>query len=530
MKCLAKDRNHNECRNHALGDTQFCTYHAYMVSYTEEMLAKCVCCSGCNKMLYLGEKRKVCENCCKRSQKKQKEARENVILCKSTACKFQKSEENEYCLKHQLCFLVDEVTLRNKRLCSNYLRGCREELDLEHPKNRCETCLEKDREKDRLRRGGVQNTVATDTVAITEKPCTTCCKVLPMAMFEGVKGITKTCRTCRDDNKKQDANRDKEHRNSLARVAEAKPERIAIKQEWKENNYEKVAETWQKSRNTRLEEVGDEEYFKRNADDAKRWRENNPDKVLVSNEARKSNINIHYSNYVRTADYKNNCFELTKETFDNIVQSPCYYCGIIEEKGFNGIDRKNQCDGYVIDNCVSCCQMCNYIKNTICTSDFLKRVEHIVCYQENTTILHPELFSNHQMVKYMSYWNSAKTRNLLFQLFPDQFEEITSYPCYICGKTNTEMHKNGIDRFDNTQGYVFSNCRSCCGDSNYMKSNYIFEEWIDKLTQIYHQHGSKVTHVIEENQEQEHEPVTEANHDQNRMIRTSQKKTKKNQE
>ena len=45
MKCLAKDRNNNKCRNNVLGDTTFCKYHDYMVDYTEEMIQKCVCCS-----------------------------------------------------------------------------------------------------------------------------------------------------------------------------------------------------------------------------------------------------------------------------------------------------------------------------------------------------------------------------------------------------------------------------------------------------------------------------------------------------
>ena len=31
------------------------------------------------------------------------------------------------------------------------------------------------------------------------------------------------------------------------------------------------------------------------------------------------------------------------------------------------------------------------------------------------------------------------------------------------------VHINGIDRKDNTIGYSFDNCVSCCGDCNYSK-------------------------------------------------------------
>ena len=47
-----------------------------------------------------------------------------------------------------------------------------------------------------------------------------------MEMFQGKKrATTKTCRSCRDVNCRQDALRDRDHRNALARVAEAQPER-----------------------------------------------------------------------------------------------------------------------------------------------------------------------------------------------------------------------------------------------------------------------------------------------------------------
>jgi hypothetical protein len=468
-------------------------------------------------MKYLGENEKTCGKCRERAKLNQKTARETVIMCKSDGCKFKKSDENDYCLKHQICILVEEVASRNKRLCFNYVRGCREELELDHKYNRCENCLIKDREKDKKRRGEAKIMCELVSENATEKTCTVCCKICPMEMFHGVNNVmTKTCRICREDNKKRDATRDKEHRNALARVAERKPERIAVKNAWKEENYEKVAETWQKSRNNRLVTVGEEEFLKRNAEDAKRWRDNNPEKMTENNKKRKENIDIHYSNYQRTAGNKNLQFEFTIDEFKELVKMPCHYCGIIQDHGFNGIDRMNQHNGYITDNCVSCCQMCNYIKNTLSLSVFLKRVEHIVCYQSNSEILHPSLFQDHKKIGYTICWNSAKTRNILFQIYPDQFEEITSKSCYICGKPNTETHQNGIDRWDNNIGYLLSNCRSCCGDCNYMKNSYVFDEWLDKLKQIYQQHNNKINENIQNEIIENHGHV---------MMIPSQKKT-----
>ena len=460
-----------------------------MVGYTEEMITKCVCCSGCNKMKYLGENEKTCGKCRERAKLNQKTARETVIMCKSDGCKFKKSDENDYCLKHQICILVEEVASRNKRLCFNYVRGCREELELDHKYNRCENCLIKDREKDKKRRGEAKIMCELVSENATEKTCTVCCKICPMEMFHGVNDmVTKTCRMCREDNKKRDATRDKEHRNALARVAERKPERIAVKNAWKEENYEKVAETWQKSRNNRLVTVGEEEFLKHNAEDAKRWRDNNPEKMTDNNKKRKENIDIHYSNYQRTAGNKNLQFEFTIDEFKELVKMPCHYCGQIEEKGFNGIDRINQQNGYITNNCVSCCQMCNFMKNTATATVFVRRAEHIAVYGGHVKggALYHDVFSNHIQVKYTDYKKRAQNKQFEFEISEEQFDVITSKSCYICGKTPSISHRNGIDRFDSGLGYVVDNCRSCCADCNYMKRGYDFDEWIAQLVKITH--------------------------------------------
>ena len=73
-------------------------------------------------------------------------------------------------------------------------------------------------------------------------------------------------------------------------------------------------------------------------------------------------------------------FELSQEDFDKVVKEPCYYCDVIHERGFNGIDRVDSTIGYVMNNCVSCCKTCNYMKGTLSVDTFLKRIEQILTY------------------------------------------------------------------------------------------------------------------------------------------------------
>lgn len=85
--------------------------------------------------------------------------------------------------------------------------------------------------------------------------------------------------------------------------------------------------------------------------------------------------------------------------------------------------------------------------------------------------------------------NSARKRDLVFELDIAQFKEIVSKDCYLCGGPPSPFNfylkcdgslgnrkrqapeetikrswifVNGIDRFDSNLGYTISNCRPCC--------------------------------------------------------------------
>jgi hypothetical protein len=76
------------------------------------------------------------------------------------------------------------------------------------------------------------------------------------------------------------------------------------------------------------------------------------------------------------------------------------------------------------------------------------------------------------------YKRDAKTRGYSFELTKEQFEELIAGPCFYCGveKQNAKMYNNwglvhytGIDRVDNSIGYVYNNCVSCCKNCNTKK-------------------------------------------------------------
>lgn len=469
MSCLAKDVHGNPCRNKG----PFCKFHIYMKEYTPEMLEASTLCKGCKKMKFM--EMESCNECRVRGAEKRKQAKAEIVLCAKEGCKFKKSE-NKYCGKHQLCQFIDETTVLGLKPCYNANRGCRTQMPMD-AKSSCDVCLGKERDKDHAKR--VVEPVKTET----EKQCTVCRKIHPLEAFNSSVGETKQCTACREANKRADEKREKEHVKELARKNAAKPERKAVKQAWKDANYEKVAKHWMDAR-ARLIESDLEGYLKKCAEKAKKWRDDNPEKVQTTNKERNENIDYHYSNYKRTAELKNLEFELEKETYIQIVKTACHYCAIIQEKGFNGMDRLDSSKGYITDNVVSCCEMCNYMKKCLSPDVFVKIAEHIASYSKKKGTLHREVFQNTKMVNYSLSKLSAIARNITFDVSKEYFNAKKQECCYLCGKENSETHKNGIDRVDSSIGYVETNMQSCCGTCNIMKSNYSLESFLEKCTLI----------------------------------------------
>lgn len=96
---------------------------------------------------------------------------------------------------------------------------------------------------------------------------------------------------------------------------------------------------------------------------------------------------------------------------------------------------------------------------------------------------------------FRSYAASAKKRNILFDLTIDYFMALTSSDCAYCGASpakrttdsrgNNGYAHNGIDRIDNTMGYVEGNVTPCCTTCNYAKRQMTVLEFIGWANSLY---------------------------------------------
>ena len=83
--------------------------------------------------------------------------------------------------------------------------------------------------------------------------------------------------------------------------------------------------------------------------------------------------------------------------------------------------------------------------------------------------------------RYKIYADSAKLRNLSFELTFDQFMVFWQKPCSYCGG---EIATIGLDRTDNAVGYTIANVVPCCWTCNKAKLKRSKSEYIAHCRQI----------------------------------------------
>jgi hypothetical protein len=483
VKCRGIDIHGNPCRANDK-ENGFCQNHDYMKDYTDEMMANLTPCSGCKRQMYLPNGG-TCDDDKKRAKEAREKKKQTNVKCKKDDCNF-KSKENGYCGNHHLQAWKDEVEKSGNKVCVNYIRACRNILEGDSTNSRCQNC-----------RTGANEATKTNKAKIIEQNelnngilCTKCLDSFPEEHFIGDKGqITKTCKHCRDINKVADLKRVNRERNYTEELKN-NPERAAKKAQWKIDNYEKVARYWMDSRARKIKTLGVELYLKKNAEYAKTFRQANEELMKEIYAKQKLNGKSKAVAYKYRAEKYGIDFTLTLDDCEEMFNSKCYYCAQdVTELSLNGIDRVSNDEGYTQTNSVPCCHMCNFMKGCLDIDTFTGMCNHILTYNKIVDgKLNYNLFGDNYSVSYDTYFQRATKKNLSFELTNEDYIKLINDVCYLCGKSNSSTHVNGIDRFNNDIGYNITNCRTCCANCNYMKRENDYDDYINKLLKIYDNH------------------------------------------
>lgn len=108
-------------------------------------------------------------------------------------------------------------------------------------------------------------------------------------------------------------------------------------------------------------------------------------------------VNYLWNSYLTEARRRNKFIGISKDEFEKLTQSPCFYCGhspsgVTYTHGnkllyrLNGVDRVDSSLGYLPDNVVPCCGPCNRAKGTSSKSDFIEWIDRLVAHRQKVLV------------------------------------------------------------------------------------------------------------------------------------------------
>lgn len=117
------------------------------------------------------------------------------------------------------------------------------------------------------------------------------------------------------------------------------------------------------------------------------------------------------------------------------------------------------------------------------------------CYARDTSRSRGKPYGHASFMSlYAHYSRQAFRRGYAFELTQEDFRKLTSSDCHYCGMPpsgkklgrgyNGHYVYNGIDRKDNSRGYLLSNCVPCCKYCNVMKMDQSVDDFMAHVRAI----------------------------------------------
>ncbi len=110
-----------------------------------------------------------------------------------------------------------------------------------------------------------------------------------------------------------------------------------------------------------------------------------------------SSCKLLYKAYENNAKKRNIAFKISLNDFKQITKKDCDYCGIEPSNKYiqtqrsngyyvyNGIDRVDNKKGYILENCVPCCETCNRAKLQMTKKQFIDWIYRVYYFQEGVS-------------------------------------------------------------------------------------------------------------------------------------------------
>lgn len=195
--------------------------------------------------------------------------------------------------------------------------------------------------------------------------------------------------------------------------------------------------------------------------------------------------------------YKKRAFEkgiemtLTTEEIDYLSEQNCHYCGGMNDRKWNGIDRIDNEKGYTIDNVYPACWICNLMKHEYTEENFIEHCMNISknypcdeSFEDPTIIKHKTYAKFKNKAKYRKKDKSEdKKKKYHVYITEKEYNMFLQEKCFYCGSANNP-YQIGLDRVDNDRSYEVTNIVSCCSICNEMKWKHHIKTFTEKAKEV----------------------------------------------
>ncbi len=172
-------------------------------------------------------------------------------------------------------------------------------------------------------------------------------------------------------------------------------------------------------------------------------------------------------------------WEVDTERVARMITGPCFFCGVLPSDTLHSLDRLDNANGYILNNYVGCCGVCNNMKMCLDAHTFLRRCLHISSLET-----HNDAWPDTKPSAFFEYRASAKQKKRVFEMTKARYEQLTAMPCTFCVRAITATNTSGIDRIDNDLGYVEGNMQPGCTECNRMRGSLTVEIFKEKAAMI----------------------------------------------
>lgn len=394
-KCSWINQKGNPCPWNTNLTTNYCKRHSkYHGIFEPSDIPNLKKCSGCKNLFKSESAEKICLKCKTRNKQiTQKKMKKNIKYCSAITicnkpCSYKALKNDNYCKKHQRYKKHKLLIDSGKRICSNWIRGCFNEL-LTSDMSKCNICKE-----------ATNNTKLTTSLTIYEEKYTTYKSeavrrniIWDLTKEQTIKLFKEKCEYCAIN----------DGLNGIDRIDSTKP--------YNTNNSITCCAICNKMKLTHTKR----QFIlivKCICEHLSLFAKNYSHPYIYTL-FEKAKTKKTYNTYTTNCKNKKNIkMELTEQQFYNILQYPCHYCGHFSKDGSNGIDRIDPQLYYSIENVVPCCKTCNFIKGSQTLFHFKEKLTNIYKY----SILH----------EIPDYINNPKTK--MISILSKNNIKITKYP------------------------------------------------------------------------------------------------------